>query len=152
MSTVKFHLALFAFSIKRIYSENNSLFVFQVLASKFIQSFCIFLKHIGNGLMMTLSDSSQITQAKRDEANEEITLLARFGKSRASVTLDMAPIKKLGKWQSFVRRHSVLSFSALTTSAPERGESDSSTVFEICIHTCLQKIQPFQIKCIIHGS
>ena len=48
--------------------------------------------------MMTLPDSSQITQAKRDEANEEITLSARFGKSRASVILDMAPIKKLGKW------------------------------------------------------
>lgn len=47
--------------------------------------------------MMTLSDSSQITHAKRDETNEEITLSARFGKSRANVTLDMAPVKKLGK-------------------------------------------------------
>lgn len=47
--------------------------------------------------MMTLSDSSQITQAKRDETNEEITLSARLGKSRANVTLYVAPIKKLGK-------------------------------------------------------
>lgn len=39
----------------------------------------------------------QITQAKRDETNEEITLSARFGKSRANVTVYVAPIKKLGK-------------------------------------------------------
>lgn len=100
--------------------------------------------------MMTLSDSSQITQAKGGGTNQENTASARLGKSRANVTQDKAPKMRLGKEQKFCQKaHFLLSFSVMTTRSycvHLIGESNSSTSLKFAFPHAYRKYSHFKLN------